>query len=1654
MARGNRSKALWIGLIAVAAFVACGWLTYVQAKKMDRPANGVYASASSKTAKSNAKTATKIAEKFNVKSEIQPVIEKSGTGKISPIVSANAHMVAIGSGHKINVKEGEPKLPANLKAPTPKAGERGYYIVHFTQPVYKEMRKSLEDLGATIYEYLPNYAFIVSMDEDIRAKAKGISSMDWSGQYQPAYKFSEEINKGHLEINQKSSKADVVILFFMEEDLAKNVSKLKGMGINVKGSSESEFNKMVRAEIDPAKMADIAQIPGVYFIEPYVLNYSHNNKTILLHSTGSTGTPDSTIYRKGIHGEGEIVNITDTGCRPDHVNFNDPGVSITAAGSYPTHRKIIAYTVGTGADFGDNDNISPCHGTWTAGCVGGYSKYGTVTYDSMGGMAKMAKLYIYDVAKGDTFYGVPNDLTTLFKEVYTGNAAGGCRTTSNSWGSAERFYENDSRAVDQFTWKYRDFSVFFSAGNEGGAVGSDSIGAPARAKNTICVGATAGRTTTGVLAIANFSSRGPCKQGPYMKPDVMAIGGDGSATYNPYSPNGWTGTTGYQQMQGTSMSCPAAAGFGALTRQYFREGWYPTGTKIAANGFAASGSLIKAMQIASADTNLTGEAGETPSIIPNGAAGWGRITMDSSLYFNQDARKLMVIDNADGISTGDKVTYSFNVPTGATDLKIVLVWNDYPATINAPLVLVNNLNLEVTAGAAWYWGNRFATTSFNALANPTGTRDTGNVVEVVRLRAPAAGTYKATIRGDNVPCGPQPFALVVVYTQSAFSASVRLDRTRYYAPASGVTGDTVRIAVVDSFGSTTAIDTARVAVWTKLETAPDTVKCIETANTGNYFVGKIPLKICTPVHNDGILSTSQDDTVYARYIDTAPAFTDTAKARVDAVTFTITNVRAEEPVPPNATQKFVKWTTSEAATSTVYYGTTTALGTIATDSTQDISSGEVISHSLTLKSLTPNTLYYYDVESKDHAGNTVRDNNGGLHYIFKTGSASGADVLVVVLNNDLQGDEFYHPEFLTQALDAGGWTYDWWSTKDQGTFSWNKLKDYKAVFFQVGQENYPPWTYAQKESIKVYRDKGGRFAMTGHDFGWASWYATYSSVADTLFCKNYLKFRWIGDVTAVTWTSLRGMPADPISGDYTAGVTYAPPRDGFAADSIVFSRTGIAGDDSGYVWHGNVGADSCAIRWQSAANLGIAGQGVWGGYKSRVVTNAFEITQIDTVNKSSPTRIAILNNLFIYLIGHDHPDVLVSTPVAGTTYNTSPISVAWTASAYGGAAIDTTFVEYSNNAGASWNTITKGTAVVSPYSWDVSALANGSKYQIRVKVNDKLVYPSMMGSDTVGNFTIFRSGGDLSGPIVLPGSIRLNSNPIIGGTKFRIDASASDSLFGLSPIKAVRCSIPGVGFKDMRAVDGTFNNIYENVFDSIATIVGAVDNSYTVYMRAQDNSPAKSVANWGPLTSFSIVVSRGLPSLSVSLTSLTAMAATEGITINWRTESEDNAYQWIIKRADENSGEDYQEIAWLKAEGGASAHDYTYQDQKVTPGVSYKYLLVQTDNDGTKTTYGPISSVAPGLPKVYALALPTPNPFSGQVQIRYQLPEKTNVSLKVYNLNGQLVKTLVNETQLPNYYQVPWDGRGDRGQKVSNGVYFYKLNCGSFTSTKKVTLLK
>jgi hypothetical protein len=93
-------------------------------------------------------------------------------------------------------------------------------------------------------------------------------------------------------------------------------------------------------------------------------------------------------------------------------------------------------------------------------------------------------------------------------------------------------------------------------------------------------------------------------------------------------------------------------------------------------------------------------------------------------------------------------------------------------------------------------------------------------------------------------------------------------------------------------------------------------------------------------------------------------------------------------------------------------------------------------------------------------------------------------------------------------------------------------------------------------------------------------------------------------------------------------------------------------------------------------------------------------------------------------------------------------------------------------------------------------------------------------------------------------------------------------------------------------------------------------------------------------------------------------------------------------------------------------------------------------------------------PIVFALAQGIPNPFTGKTLIRYQLPHSVHVSLKVYDIAGRLVKTLVNEEKEAGYFRTHWDGKDNSGRRVASGVYFYRIKAGDYVKTRKMILLK
>ena len=94
------------------------------------------------------------------------------------------------------------------------------------------------------------------------------------------------------------------------------------------------------------------------------------------------------------------------------------------------------------------------------------------------------------------------------------------------------------------------------------------------------------------------------------------------------------------------------------------------------------------------------------------------------------------------------------------------------------------------------------------------------------------------------------------------------------------------------------------------------------------------------------------------------------------------------------------------------------------------------------------------------------------------------------------------------------------------------------------------------------------------------------------------------------------------------------------------------------------------------------------------------------------------------------------------------------------------------------------------------------------------------------------------------------------------------------------------------------------------------------------------------------------------------------------------------------------------------------------------------------------------MPDEFSLAQNYPNPFNPTTQIRFALPQAENVSLRIYDVAGQLIKTLISGNMDAGYYNIQWDGSNQYGSKVASGIYLYRITAGSFVQTKKMILMK
>lgn len=517
---------------------------------------------------------------------------------------------------------------------------------------------------------------------------------------------------------------------------------------------------------------------------------AHANETSIHTLQSGSQFGPMPLFDHGLHGEGQIVAVLDTGVDYSSCYFAEesgtlPPINVWANGALQwtnvdlTRRKIIAYDfLYSCAQFPSSaycddpasgllafDNQG--HGTHAAAtAVGDLAPF--IAHNFADAIAAGAKLVVQDaglspddLCTSRPGIGCPVTMTPILDQAYKQ----GARIHSNSWGDRQGVpngaspptgnYTAAARDIDAFVASHPDLLVVFNTGNNGStsAAAAGSISAPGCAKNTIQVG---GTRSPGYYDehVSSFTLVGPTRDGR-IKPDLVGpaivLAGDAKVVTN--------NTCGATSQAGTSWSSPTIAGAAALVRQYYTEGFYPTGVPTPSNVITPSAALLKATLIASArrvphKVTTQGKVLDTDPV-PNYEQGFGFPVLDDALYFPGDVSRLRVFDATTGLASGEAVSTTVKVAAG-TPLKVALVWTDPAGTPrnDATPQLVNDLDLRVTApdGTQLLGNERL---------HP-GQADRLNNVEAVSIDASSAGTYTISVNAFRVAAGTrQPYALVI-----------------------------------------------------------------------------------------------------------------------------------------------------------------------------------------------------------------------------------------------------------------------------------------------------------------------------------------------------------------------------------------------------------------------------------------------------------------------------------------------------------------------------------------------------------------------------------------------------------------------------------------------------------------------------------------------------------------------------------------------------------------------------------------------------------------------------------------------------------------------------------------------------------------------------
>lgn len=610
--------------------------------------------------------------------------------------------ILLGSG-KIKLKEnvnefiyGKQNLPDSIVYK-----DKYYVVVQLSSIPTKKEKEVLKTKGIELKSYIQDKTYFATIKKDSKSSVGSIlksTNIKSILQIEPEWKIENKVFNGEIPDYAKVDNdiAKIELIYFENSDINEIKSYLALKGYRTINFA-AEFNT-ITIEIPIHKAQELAKQPWVKWIE-YIAPEAELENVRGRSMSRSNILGQTALGGRGLTGKGVNVGIWD--------------------GSIEAHPDLGNRLISKEFEY-----ISE-HGQHTSGTLTGAG----LLDPKAKGMAPEATLYAWNFNTQQNGLSAQQEMLISARDygvVITSNSYGVSMNNATSCVTPPNYGTGDLQ-LDQLQNLFPSLLHVFSAGNDQGKCttsGNRYFTSTKRTKNAILVGA-----LDQLTGMTDFSSWGPMNDGRIL-PHITAFGDYVYSTVydNKYADDIWSGT---------SMACPNVSGTATLLYERYKQIY----------GENPISSLIKGALLNSAEDK--GNPG------PDYQFGFG--AMDGLRAVEILEKNRFFIGSIDN---GDEQTYNINIPAGAKEVKVMLVWNDKQGT-SASKALINDLDLTLENGGTTYLP--WILNPNNPSENATKGIDRLNNQEQITLTNPAAGSYTIRVKGFEIPSGPQQYSVVYDY---------------------------------------------------------------------------------------------------------------------------------------------------------------------------------------------------------------------------------------------------------------------------------------------------------------------------------------------------------------------------------------------------------------------------------------------------------------------------------------------------------------------------------------------------------------------------------------------------------------------------------------------------------------------------------------------------------------------------------------------------------------------------------------------------------------------------------------------------------------------------------------------------------------------------